>query len=313
MECSEALDLLFAAFDGQITPTQQALLDGHRRTCFACAASLNKAERFQELLRRVPQLSVPRGLEQRVISRVLAQAGIAPSPAGRVRSFAEFTRLKWNLKSAFAMGGVLAAAFLGIIFAHNVIDQFSFKRPAGETVTAMVQGSVQDVTPNNRTLTVSEGQAPISTGEVLNNNDIKPATIAITPHLAVTIGSFSQVHFSKLHTDPQTGDPDIVDMHVDRGTVRVHEVLNRDVSPIHVATAEATIVPTGTVFAVSHTTGLTRVTVAQGTVAVYAPGHTFNVLAGQGARILANGGVLRDVPAKPATTKAVAPKTKHTL
>ena len=63
MECSEALDLLYSSFDGQITPTQQSLLDGHRRTCFACASSMIKAERFQELIRHVPQLTVPRGLE----------------------------------------------------------------------------------------------------------------------------------------------------------------------------------------------------------------------------------------------------------
>ena len=75
MECSEALDLLYSAFDGQITPTQQSLLDGHRRVCFACATSLIKAERFQELIRHVPQLAVPRGLEQRIISRVTQRSG----------------------------------------------------------------------------------------------------------------------------------------------------------------------------------------------------------------------------------------------
>ena len=65
MECSEALDLLFDSFDGQITPAQQSLLDGHRRTCFACAHSMIKAERFQDLLRHVPQLTVPRGAAAR--------------------------------------------------------------------------------------------------------------------------------------------------------------------------------------------------------------------------------------------------------
>ena len=71
MECSEALDLLYESFDAQITPAQQALLNGHRRTCFACAGTLAKAQRFQDLIHRVPQLSVPRGLEARILERVL--------------------------------------------------------------------------------------------------------------------------------------------------------------------------------------------------------------------------------------------------
>lgn len=312
MECSEALDLLFAAFDGQITPTQQALLDGHRRTCFACANQLNKAERFQELLRRVPQLSVPRGLEQRVINRVLAHSGIAATPAARVRSLAEFTRRKWSAKNAFAMGGVLAAALAIFFVGRTALEQLTFHRPVHETITAMVQGSVQAETPNHKTLSVTESQTEVSTGDTLSNDDAHPAIVALAPHLAVTIAGFTQVHFDKLHTDPRTGDPDVVNLKIDHGTVKVHEDLHREVSPIHVATSEATVVPVGTTFAVSHIPGLTRVSVAQGSVAVYTTGRTFNVLAGQGVRILAGGGVLRDEPAVKQPIKRVTPHAKKT-
>src|SRR5271166_3461783 len=72
MECSEALDFLYQSFDAQLTPTQQMLLDAHRRTCFACANTLTRAERFQALLLQVPQLAVPRDLEDRIIEHVFA-------------------------------------------------------------------------------------------------------------------------------------------------------------------------------------------------------------------------------------------------
>src|SRR5580658_10142522 len=117
MECSEALDLLFDSFDGQITPAQQSLLDGHRRTCFACAHSMIKAERFQDLLRHVPQLTVPRGLEERIINRVVSRTGATMNTSDTVRSIASAARANW--RPALGFGGVLAAAIAAIVYFQN--------------------------------------------------------------------------------------------------------------------------------------------------------------------------------------------------
>src|SRR5579871_3224829 len=117
MECSEALDLLYSSFDGQITPTQQSLLDGHRRTCFACASSMIKAERFQELIRHVPQLTVPRGLEQKIINRVVSHNGAAMTTGDKVRSITSAARANW--RPALAFGGVLAAALGGVLYVRT--------------------------------------------------------------------------------------------------------------------------------------------------------------------------------------------------
>jgi FecR-like protein len=306
MECSEALDLLYSAFDGQITPTQQALLDGHRRVCFACATSLIKAERFQELIRHVPQLSVPRGLEQRIINRV-TQRATAGAPAGaKVRSIAGAAGQYWRAMAA--TGGVLAAAY-GLFFVlQDPLSALLTHRPKDETVTAMVSGQLQDLAPNNKQTEVDGSSTPLSSGETLTNYTTRSATVAFSPHLAVTIGSATVVHVNKLHVGGD-GALDTVDVHVDRGTFGVTEDLHHGDSPIYVATNQATMVPTGTTFTVRESKNVTHLGVVKGSVAVYMPGRTFNVIAGQTVQI-SQGGVLREIITKakrPAVTAPVKP------
>ncbi|MBC5825501.1 MAG: FecR domain-containing protein [Candidatus Eremiobacteraeota bacterium] len=291
MECSEALDLLYSSFDGQVTPTEQALLDAHRRMCFSCAANLVKAERFQELLRHVPQLTVPRGLEQRILNRVAGQTSGAMFKAAKVRSIASGAQRHWRGLSM--AGAALAAAFAIFIVAHGTLQDLGTHRPARETVTAVVRGSLEDIGPDSKVGNVIGSSIPISSGETLRNTSAAPATVAITPHLAVTIDAASQIRFLKVHTNADTSVTDIIDVHLDRGSVRVRESLHKDASAIHLATDQATMVPTGTVFAVAKSPGMTHLTVSSGKVAVFTPSGVFNVAAGQGVRV-ARGAVLRD-------------------
>ncbi|MDQ2817637.1 MAG: zf-HC2 domain-containing protein [Candidatus Eremiobacteraeota bacterium] len=282
MECSEALDLLYSAFDGQVTPTEQALLDAHRRTCFSCAANLVKAERFQELLRHVPQLTVPRGLEGRILHRVGAKSSGA-STSLNIRYLANAASRNWRgLSMASA---ALAAGLAVFIVAHGQLRDFAKHGAPNDTVTAMVQGSVEAVGPDLKSSGSRTGSTAISSGETLRNSSAMPATVAITPHLAMTIDVATQIRFLRVHTDPHTSAPDVVDVHLDRGTVAVRESLHRDASPIHLGTDQATMVPTGTTFAVTRSALGTHVIVAKGSVAVFTPHRVFNVVAGQGARI----------------------------
>jgi hypothetical protein len=297
MECSEALDLLYSSFDGQITPTQQSLLDGHRRTCFACASSMIKAERFQELIRHVPQLTVPRGLEQKIISRVVSHTGATLSSGDRVRSITSAARANWRPTLAF--GGVLAAALGAFFFVHN-----NSQVDNGPPITAAVQGALVS-TNGNESTPVANGRVDINAGETVANVSETPAIVALTAHLNMTIAGGSQVHFERVATDAKTGNVNEIDVHVDRGSVQVHEDLHHEASPIKVATDQATIVPTGTTFKVEQRLSGTHVTVSKGSVAVYATGRVMNVLAGQGMTISATGGVLREKLAKPVTKDIV--------
>lgn len=303
MECSEALDLLYSSFDGQITPTQQSLLDGHRRTCFACASSMIKAERFQELIRHVPQLTVPRGLEQRIINRVVHGA-TSSSPSDKVRSITSVARANWRQASAF--GGVLAAALAIGVYVHN-----ANMPPVGPPLVAAVQGALQTI-DNGTTTDVANSTLDITAGSTVANTSLNPAIVALTAHLNMTLQGGSQVHFERVATDPKTGNVNEIDVHVDRGGVQVHEDLHHEASPIKVATDQATVVPTGTTFSVEQRLAGTHVTVNKGSVAVYTAGRVMNLLAGQGMTIVANGGVLRDKPAKTtapgSTTKDIVTK-----
>jgi ferric-dicitrate binding protein FerR (iron transport regulator) len=288
MECSEALDLLYESFDGQITPAQAALLNGHRRTCFACAGTLAKAQRFQELLHRVPQLTVPRGLEARIIQRVLHTApGTAARSRPRPRRIPPWTALARPL---LAGAGSLAAAAVAF-FIYQAVVVNAVHRPPDQTVVATIQGAVQDVMPNHRVREVAGTDTPLSTGEVLRPVGSSPAIVSITPHLALIMNGGSEVHISRLHYDAQTGLADVIFLQLLRGTLRVHEILHRDVSPVRVATAQATFVPTGTVFAVTALRHATNLAVHAGTVAVYMPGRVFSVIAGHGVHITDDGTV----------------------
>jgi FecR protein len=299
MECSEALDLLYESFDAQITPAQQALLNGHRRTCFACAGTLAKAQRFQDLIRRVPQLSVPRGLEARILERVLHK-----SPESLARQ-ANVIRpaFSWRaaLRPAYALGGVMVAGLAVFFIAHGVLAN-SFHRPPDETITASVQGTLQAETPNNQTREVAEADTPISTGEVIRPEGAQSAIVAITPHLALTLQSGSEVQVSRLHYDQATGAADAIFLKLRHGTMRINEILHRDVSPVHVATAQATFVPTGTTFSVTARTDSTDLAVTAGSVAVHMPGRSFSVLAGHGVHITQEAVIRETLAGK--TTKA---------
>lgn len=295
MDCSEAQDLLYLAYDGQITPTQQALLDGHRRTCFACAAVLAKAERLHGFLHKVPQLTIPVGLTDRVLAHVAANSTLTVRMKRTEPTLLESLREAFTWRSAAVFGGAIAAALAGFVVVRAGLDQMAAPPQGGNAVTALIAGSLTNASTQS-SQPIADTSTRITPGETLSNDSTRDATVALTPHLALTIGSFSQVLFSRVHTDPRTGDPDVVDVHLERGTLRVHEVLNKDASPVHVATTEATMVPTGTIFVVSKAPAATKVVVTQGSVAVYAPGRVFNVLSGQGVRVLASGQVVRDDP-----------------
>ena len=294
MDCSEAQELLYLSFEGQITPSQQVALNAHRRTCFACSTKLQQSEKFQALLRKVPQVTVPRGLEERILAHVAAHGGVLTTPRPKnVFAFPKiaFPRLQLTPGGVLAMGGVLAAAVAIFFIANNLIS--TTLTPGGSAVSAMVQGSLQTASGG-----VLSGQIPIRSGETVRNVGKASVVVAFSPNMLLRVDPATQLHFAKVYTDRYTGQIYISDMHIDRGTVAVREHLHRDASPIHVATTLATFVPTGTIFTVTQTKGLTHLSVSQGRVAVYLTRKMFEVRAGRGVKLVANGGVLWDKVAK---------------
>jgi hypothetical protein len=282
MECSEALDFLYNSFDAQLTPTQQMLLDAHRRTCFACANTLSRAERFQALLLKVPQLAVPRGLEDRIIERVFAASHITTK---RGETWQTFVEAITNWRSLGLAAGTAAAVLALILISRNLIQPTAFTaaQQAPASITAALNGSLDVISGN--TSSQQTGSVTVTPGTTLTNSSDQPSTVALSPRLAVTIASNTQVKVGQVRVDQRTGDPDVIAMRVDHGTVGVRENMGGGASAIHVATDQATVVPTGTIFTVSAAPGTTDVAVGQGSVAVYLPGQTFDVLAGNQVHI----------------------------
>lgn len=293
MECSEALDFLYESFDGQLTPTQQTLLDAHRRTCFACANTLARAERFQDLLLKVPQLAVPRGLEERIIDRVYAQSGVTTHRTETWRSLVEsFT----NWRSFGLAAATAAAAFALVLLSRGVIQQaaMNHQQPAPSTLTAAIDGTLDVDSAGGHTQQV--GSVIIQPGETLSSSSAQPTTIALSTNLAVTLGAHTRIKIGTVQVDPRTGDPNVIAVRLDGGTVGVREHLKSNAGAIHVATDQATVVPTGTIFTVAATPSTTDVAVGEGSVAVYLPGETFNVLAGNAAHITADKHTVTKLP-----------------
>jgi ferric-dicitrate binding protein FerR (iron transport regulator) len=282
MECSEALDFLYESFDGQLTPTQGGLLDAHRRTCFACANTLARAERFQELLLKVPQLAVPRGLEDRIIERVYAASGVTSKRTETWRSFVEsFT----NWRSVGLAFGTAAAALALILLSRTAIQQAAISQHQTQHSLVAAVSGILELQPAAGQASQAGPSIPIGPGDSLSSGTVEPATVAISPNLAITLSANTRIRIGAVQFDERTGDPASIAVRVDRGTLGVRENTAADSGRIHVATDQATVVPTGTVFAVGVNPGVTDVLVGEGSVAVYLPGETFNVLAGSEARI----------------------------
>ena len=293
MDCNEALDLLYLSYEGQITPSQQVALNAHRRTCFACSAKLVKAEKFQQLIRRVPQVTVPRGLEERILAHVSANAVVLPARRPKV----EWTlpRITWpklqlNFGGVLAMGGVLAAAVAIFALVNTYIG--NLVPGTSGTVTALVRGQLEASGPSGQT--VITGAQPVTSGETLSNDTSSPATVAFSPNLSVRLSPATQVALGGVLYDKATNHVSIGTVRLEHGTVQIRENLHKDAAPIHVATTLATFVPIGTIFTVGQERKLTYLAVTKGMVTVYGPHKQFKVGPGRSLRILANGGVLWD-------------------
>lgn len=301
MDCNEALELLYLSFEGQITPSQQVALNAHRRTCFACSAKLVKAEKFQYLIQRVPQLTVPRGLEERILAHVAANAGIVTTPKPQVAwTFPKWELPKLSFGGVLAMGGVLAAAVVVFFVANSFIKGIVPTAQQGG-VLAMIHGSLEATSPTGGGV-LNSGPA-IQSGAVVRNVSSKPAIVAFSPNMVMRFSPNAQVHFGSIYVNKSNGQITVSNAHLDSGTVSVREHLHRDAAPIHIATNLATFVPIGTMFAVTALSHSTSLAVVQGKVTVYLAHRTFTVSAGRSIKILANDGVLWNKPPTPKTTK----------
>jgi hypothetical protein len=73
MKCDDALELISAALDGELTAEERAALDEHLANCPACAALYEELSGQSHLLREL-DCHVPEGLSQRILSQLPEQS-----------------------------------------------------------------------------------------------------------------------------------------------------------------------------------------------------------------------------------------------
>ncbi len=100
--CDQALELISAALDGELTAGEQAELDGHLAVCGACRAL---ADELRELSDRMPEeVEVPEGFHRAVMDRIAAE---------QVLTFPVKKQKKQSWRNWVSLAAVFAVVMLG--------------------------------------------------------------------------------------------------------------------------------------------------------------------------------------------------------
>lgn len=70
MECSEALERMMLALDGELPPQEWRMLESHLEACAPCRAQWERLQVVEQVLQRAPLLAPPPGFAGRVMARV---------------------------------------------------------------------------------------------------------------------------------------------------------------------------------------------------------------------------------------------------
>jgi predicted anti-sigma-YlaC factor YlaD len=107
--CEEIRELMSARIDGELTAAESLRLEEHLASCEACREELAALERAWGGLDALGEISVPEGLTDRVVARVLAARRGMPPARRRVR-------VLYPLAAAAA---VILALFVGSVLMNG--------------------------------------------------------------------------------------------------------------------------------------------------------------------------------------------------
>jgi hypothetical protein len=163
MKCDDVRPQLTAYLDGDQHPDRGAVIHGHLRTCDACRKVAEQESVLRDGLRDLPTVDAPPGMWANIQAQ-LAAAEVAESqrPAWK-RALARWT----PMLPRFAMGGVLAAAAVGILWWRT-------HEPAEPAPTKIVDVPSQQI----------EASAPVAVAPTPGCNLEGPADADVTEDLA---------------------------------------------------------------------------------------------------------------------------------
>lgn len=102
-KCSEYVELIHLAFDGDLGENARKTLDEHVKTCADCAGEMHLVDGIRKLFDDLPTLEVPRGFNDAVLASVRRAR-----TAERTRPTAVW--LRWAAGLTAATAGIYAAA-----------------------------------------------------------------------------------------------------------------------------------------------------------------------------------------------------------
>jgi len=112
MTCDDVRPRLTAYLDGDLDPDRGTVVRGHLRTCDACRTIAEQESVLRDGLRDLPTVDAPSGMWANIQSQLAAAEITESRRPGWKRALARWT----PMLPRFAMGGVLAAAAVGILW-----------------------------------------------------------------------------------------------------------------------------------------------------------------------------------------------------
>lgn len=108
MRCEEALEWIQRELDGDLTPEEKALLRRHLSTCTECASEANRLKRLSDGLSRLPRVTPPHSVVDRLIeSGQLPEGGESRQRIGHRKR----RRFRWWLGGGAAAAVLLIGSF----------------------------------------------------------------------------------------------------------------------------------------------------------------------------------------------------------
>lgn len=154
MNCDEALEMISAALDGELSPSERNALDEHLASCPACAALYAELAGHSRLLREL-DCEMPADLTGRILSRLPEQRP-APAKQGRVP--------QWRRWSA------LAACLVLLLWVGLTLPDWR-TGPASQTADPVSEGFIARSAPQ------SDAEEMPASGSAVPQNE--PASYAI--------------------------------------------------------------------------------------------------------------------------------------
>lgn len=131
MRCEEALEWIQRELDGDLAPEEEVLLRRHLSTCIQCAAEADRFRRLSEGLSRLPRVTPPHSVVDRLIESGQLRAGERVCP----RTESQRRRFRWWI------GGGAAAAILLIGSAGLWAGWFRSDAPAPADTPSLMMNS----------------------------------------------------------------------------------------------------------------------------------------------------------------------------